>query len=271
MRNILLTIEYDGTDFCGWQRQPDKRSVQGELERALTTICGTEIQLNGTSRTDAGVHAYGQRATFSGEFGIPTEKIVYAANNSLYGGMNSQTVGDVRILSAEEVDPEFHARFNSVGKKYVYKIRNCEEDDIFKRNYFYQVRRPLDITKMKEAAKFIVGSHDFACFQSAGSDWKKSTQRTVHKLDVKCREYLENDKFCRDVEIEIVGDGFLYNMVRIITGTLVDVGTGKIHPVAVPHIIESKDRQNAGHTAPPQGLYLVEVYFDEDTMLANAR
>ncbi len=281
-RNILLTIEYDGSGFCGWQRQPGKRTVQGELERVLSVLCACEIKLNGTSRTDAGVHALGQRAGFCGEFGIPTDRIARAANNLLAGSMNNMQASDVRIVRAEEVSPEFHARFDAKGKKYIYRINNTGVADVFRRNYEYFVERPLDLEAMQKAAEYIVGEHDFACFQAAGGQPRKTTVRTIYSLDVKAMSGqapaasesgsvvkaggCEADRAggvgqAGGIEISVVGDGFLYNMVRIITGTLVDVGLGKINSDALPAIIKSCDRQRAGHTAPPQGLYLAEVYY----------
>ena len=253
-RNVLLTIEYDGSGFHGWQRQPEVRTVQGELERVLTHVCGVPVAINGTSRTDAGVHALGQRASFKGDYGIPADRLVLAANNLLAGGMNSQRgVGDVRIISAEEVSDDFHARFSSRGKMYRYIIRNCTDVDIFQRNYCYQVRQTLDLEAMIEAAAYIEGTHDFKCFQAAGGQEKETTVRTIHSLDI--RRESEN------VIIEVSGDGFLYNMVRIIVGTLTEVGLGKKRPGDVKKIIESRDRQRAGHTAPAAGLYLVEIYY----------
>ena len=253
-RNILLTIEYDGSGFHGWQRQPEVRTVQGELEKVLSRVCGVPITINGTSRTDAGVHALGQRASFGGDFGIPTDRIALATNNLLAGGMNSQLgVGDVRIIKAEDVPADFHARFNSRGKMYRYIIRNCPEVDIFRRNHCYQVSQPLDIDAMMHAAAHVEGTHDFKCFQAAGGQEKETTVRTIHSLVI--RRESEN------VIIEVSGDGFLYNMVRIIVGTLTEVGLGKKKPDALKDIIESRDRQKAGHTAPAEGLYLVEVYY----------
>lgn len=254
-RNLLLTIEYDGSEFSGWQRQPERRTVQGELERVLSKVCGTEVKLNGTSRTDAGVHALGQRASFKLESGIPTDKIKLAANNILAGGKNlASQVGDARILSVEEMPAEFHARFDSKGKMYRYVIYNGKEQNIFRRKYCYQVVNPLDIEQMKKAAEHIVGTHDFACFQSAGGQERETTVRTVYSLNV--------FKDHEDVVIEIAGDGFLYNMVRIITGTLVEVGLGKRKPEELVEIIKSADRTKAGHKAPAEGLYLVEVYYE---------
>ena len=253
-KNILLTIEYDGTGFKGWQRQPEVRTVQGELERVLSFACKEEITINGTSRTDAGVHALGQRATFTMTSGLPVEKLPKVVNNLLCGGMHSQhPVGDIRIVKAEVMDEDFHARFDCKGKMYRYIIRNTPEADIFCRNYCYQIAEPLDVKAMKQAAEYIVGTHDFKCFQAAGGEEKETTVRTVHSLTVQ--------RNGENVIIEVAGDGFLYNMVRIITGTLVEVGLGKKQAESLAAIIEGKDRRNAGHTAPAEGLYLVEVYF----------
>ncbi len=253
-RNILLTIEYDGSCFSGWQRQPKARTAQGELERVLSKLCACEISVNGTSRTDAGVHALGQRASFKGNFGIPTDRIMGAANNLLAGGQNAQNaVGDMRITEVREMPMDFHARFDSKGKTYRYVISNGEEPDIFRRNYCCYVAKPLTLEKMKKAAEQIVGTHDFRCFQAAGGNERLTTVRTIHKLDI----HQEG----KDVIIEVTGDGFLYNMVRIMAGTLIEVGLGKKSPEDIPKIIESKDRQKAGHTAPAGGLYLMEIFY----------
>lgn len=254
-RNFLLTIEYDGTGFFGWQRQPDKPTVQGTLEQALSTVLGREISINGTSRTDAGVHAYGQRASFRGEFGIPSDRLAFAVNNRLAGGMKGKTVpGPVRITEVKEMPLDFHARFDAKGKTYIYRIRNCGIPDVFQRNYCYQIARPLDVQAMREGAEFITGTHDFACFQASGGHERETTVRTVYRLEVV--------KEGQDIYIVITGDGFLYNMVRIITGTLVEIGLGKRLPESAAEAIESKERKNAGHTAPPQGLYLKRVYYE---------
>ncbi len=255
-RNIFMTIEYDGSGFCGWQRQPNVRTVQGHLEEVLSHVCGTPIKINGTSRTDAGVHALGQCASFRGEFGIPTERIMLAANNILAGGRQAlKGIGDVRITALCEMPQDFHARFSARGKQYRYLIRNLPEPDIFRRRYCYQVLQPLDIEAMRKAAAYIVGTHDFKCFQAAGGEEKETTVRTIYRLDI--------DRRGDDVVIEISGDGFLYNMVRIITGTLTEVGLGRRRPQELAGILASRDRQQAGHTAPAAGLYLVEVYYDE--------
>lgn len=259
-RNILLKIAYDGTDFCGWQRQPNVPTVQGEIERVLSILCSKDIVVNGTSRTDAGVHAFGQQASFSGEFSIPTGNIMRAANNLLNPA--------VQIVEVSEKPMDFHARFDSKGKTYVYKIHNGRTKNPFLRNSCYFVDRKLDVDAMKKAAEFIVGTHDFKCFEAAGGQPRETTVRTVSELKVIATEpafenRIDDERWfpSTDVTIEITGDGFLYNMVRIITGTLVEVGLGKIKAEALKDIIASTDRTKAGHTAPPQGLYLKEIYY----------
>lgn len=254
-RNLLLTIEYDGTDFFGWQRQPEVPTVQGTLEEALSAVLGKNVQVSGTSRTDAGVHAYGQRASFSGEFGIPTNRIALAVNNRLAGGVRGKAAsGPIRITDVREMPADFHARFDAKGKTYLYKIRNSREPDLFRRNYCYEIASPLDEHAMALAAEQITGTHDFQCFQASGGTERETTVRTIYRLEVL--------RIGEEVLLRVTGDGFLYNMVRIITGTLIEVGMGKRHPLSIESVIHSKDRQNAGHTAPPQGLYLMEVYYE---------
>lgn len=252
-RNILLKIQYDGTGFHGWQRQPGLRTVQGEIERVMSTLCACDIAVNGTSRTDAGVHALMQCASFKGDFSIPCDRMVLAANNLLAGGINSLKAGDVKILSAEEMADDFHARFSCTGKKYIYRIRAGQDIDIFRRNFCWQMRDKLNTDLMNQAAEYVVGTHDFKCFQAAGGEEKETTVRTVHSL----RITEEGD----EIRLQIEGDGFLYNMVRIITGTLVEIGRGRMAPEYMKEIIESEDRTKAGPTAPPQGLYLAEIYY----------
>ena len=252
-RNVLITVEYDGTGFHGWQKQPGLRTVQGTLEDVLSRICRQEIHIDGVSRTDAGVHALGQRASFHGDYGIPVDRIPRAVNDLL---SEPGKAGDLRILRAEEVPEDFHARFNAIGKKYRYLIRNQKEMPVFLRNYRYHVKEPLDVDAMALAAEHMTGTHDFACFQAAGGTPRETTVRTIWSLTV---TRLQTE----DISIEVSGDGFLYNMVRIITGTLVEAGQGKISPEDIDAMIAAKDRQLAGHTAPPQGLYLAEVYYEE--------
>ena len=274
MKNILMTIAYDGTDFHGWQRQPGKRTVQGELERVLSEVCGDPITIDGTSRTDAGVHAYGQCATFQGEFAIPADRIKIAANNYLAGSKNRET-GDIRITDIKEVPEGFHARFDAKGKEYLYKISISEEPNVFRKNYTYQIKTPLDADAMRAAAEYIAGKHDFKCFQASGGEEKETTVRTFYSLEImkelSCcaaaydHEQVKGENDGRgDITIAVSGDGFLYNMVRIIVGTLIEVGLGKRTPESVKDTIESLDRTRAGFTAPAHGLYLNKVFYDEN-------
>ncbi len=268
MSNYLLTIAYDGSGFHGWQRQPSEKTVQGHLETTFSRLFNRDIKLNGTSRTDAGVHALGQRASFDADLGIPTERLARVMNNALCGCEEGGfALSPVRIIKAEEVPEGFHARFDCKGKKYIYRI-NCGEIDIFRRNYVYHVNdgKPctLDVDAMNEAASLLKGTQDFKSFEAAGGTPRESTVRTIFQAKVAAAGGEINAPAAgRDDEIvlEISGDGFLYNMVRIITGTLVEVGLGKRHPDEIKKIIESKDRAAAGHTAPPYGLYLKEVYY----------
>lgn len=248
VRNLLFTIEYDGSDFHGWQRQPNVPTVQGVIEEVLGKLFCMPVEIDGTSRTDAGVHAIGQRATFSGEFGIPTERIRFAANNML--------PGSIHISNVEEVPATFHARFDAKGKTYRYVIRNTQDRNVFDRNYCLYVGPALDVQAMKAAARQFVGTHDFKSCQASGGPEKLSTVRTISDMQIT----MDGDK----ITIEVTGDGFLYNMVRIIAGTLVEVGLGRIRPDQIEEILLSKDRAKAGYTAPPQGLYLVQVYYERE-------
>lgn len=259
-RNILLTIQYDGTNFSGWQRQPNARTVQGEIEAVLTKLCAQPMQINGTSRTDAGVHALGQCASFKGDFGIPTDRIQRAANNMLAATVGTpRQCADVCIVRVEEMPEDFHARFDCKGKTYRYIVKHGCEADVFQRNYAYQLQEKLDLCAMREGAEHIVGTHDFACFQAAGGTPRETTVRTIFDLQV-----LKQSE--DTIWIEVTGDGFLYNMVRIIVGTLVEIGQGRRTAASVAETIASRDRRNAGHTAPAEGLYLKEIYYDAEEM-----
>ena len=278
MPNLLLKISYDGTNFHGWQRQPGQRTVQGLLEEKLETLLRAPVALEGSSRTDAGVHALGQCATLRGDFKIPAARIPAALNNLLT---------DVCILSAEEKPEEFHARFSAIGKTYLYRFAvtpaltppptpaltpspaltqasALTSTKIFLRNHAHLLAKRPNPDNMAEAAKLIEGTQDFACFQAAGGTPRETTVRTIFRIDVQnnTRTDLAGNSY-EAIEIEITGDGFLYNMVRIIAGTLAEIGAGKLAPRDIIDIINSKDRSRAGPTAPPQGLYLKEVYFDK--------
>ncbi|MBR6700773.1 MAG: tRNA pseudouridine(38-40) synthase TruA [Firmicutes bacterium] len=255
IKNVLMTIEYDGTGFSGWQVQPESRTVQGEIQKALKKICGQDIKIDGTSRTDAGVHALGQRASFKADFGIPVEKLAFVMNNML--------PGDIKIIEAKEMPLDHHARFDAKGKEYIYKIMNCAEKDVFKRNFYYFFDKPLDVDKMREAAGCLVGTHDFASFMAMGSTPQETTVRTIYSYDVTAET---NESGSKEISLIVKGDGFLYNMVRIMTGTLIEAGTGKIRPEEIADIILAKDRSRAGRTAPPQGLYLGEIYYNAEEL-----
>lgn len=244
LRNIKLTIEYDGKKFNGWQKQPNKLNIQGEIEETINSITGEKIELIGSGRTDAGVHALGQVANFKTNSNIPIEKMAVA--------INSRLKKSIIIKSAEEVDERFHSRYNAKCKTYRYIINNSQYGSAIYRDLEYCFPIKLDVDKMKMAAKYFEGEHDFAGFKSSGTSSKNSI-RTIYKAEVKSKE----DR----VIIELTGNGFLYNMVRIISGTLLDVGLGKILPEDIPDIIESKNRQKAGKTLPAHGLYLVEVKY----------
>lgn len=245
MRNIKLTIEYDGKCYNGWQKQPNKLNIQGEIERAIYNITKEEVDLIGSGRTDAGVHALGQVANFKTNSQISIEKIPLA--------INSQLKNSIVIKEAEEVDERFHSRYNAKHKTYRYIINNSKCGTAIYRNLEYSYPFKLDAEKMKQASKYFEGEHDFKAFKSSGTSSKNSV-RTIYKAIVK----QEGEK----IIIELTGNGFLYNMVRIISGTLLDVGLGKIQAEEIPEIIESKDRQSAGKTLPAHGLYLVEVKYD---------
>jgi len=260
MNNILLKIAYDGSGFHGWQKQPGVRTVQGELEEKLEYVLRAPVQLEGTSRTDAGVHAICQCATMRGDFGIPVDRVPIAVNNLL---------SDVRILSAEEKPEAFHARFSAAGKTYVYRFAIAAENDVFLRNYAWLLANSPNIGKMSEAAKYIEGAHDFDCFQAAGGTERESTERTVYSVRIGAGTGTDPiGCHYETIEIEVTGDGFLYNMVRIIAGTLLEAGFLRIAPEEIKAMIIAKDRKMAGPTAPPQGLYLKEVYFDKGSLAA---
>ena len=244
MRNIKLVIEYDGSGFNGWQKQPNKLNIQGEIESVIENITKEKIELIASGRTDAGVHAIGQVANFKTNSNIPIEKIPIA--------INSQVKNSIRIKSAEEVDERFHSRYNCKRKTYRYIIDNSKYGSSIFRNMTYHMPIKLNISEMQRAVKYFEGEHDFKAFKSSGTS-SKSSVRTIYEAKViKKNEY---------IILELTGNGFLYNMVRIIAGTLVDVGLEKLRAKDIPIILEKKDRQKAGKTLPPQGLFLVKVEY----------
>ncbi len=245
MKNVKLTIEYDGTNYHGWQRQSNAQTVQEMIEKAIRGLTGEQITINGSSRTDHGVHAYGQVANFFTQSNIPHDRFSYALNRML--------PEDIVIRSSEEVSMDFHARYCSKGKKYRYLIYNSNFPSAIFRNRSYHVSYDLNMDNMKMALPFFKGTHDFSAFKATGSSVKTSV-RTIYDANL--------TRVDDNIWFEVSGDGFLYNMVRIMAGTLVDVGMGRIKAEEIPCIIKSLDRKKAGRTAPPQGLYLVEVYYE---------
>lgn len=243
-KNIKITVAYNGKNFNGWQKQKDSLGIQGELEFACKSVFSLkEIEVIGSGRTDAGVHALGQVANFKVDTTIPTEKFPEILNNRL--------PKDISVLSAEEVAGDFHSRHTAKRKTYRYQIYRSKIRSPFLKDISYQVKYDLDVEKMKREVKFLIGKHDFCGFMSSGSSIK-NTVREIFDASV-----FEQDEL---LIIEVCGSGFLYNMVRIIAGTMVDIGRGKIDE-SMKQIIESKDRGRAGHTAPPQGLFLKYVEY----------
>ena len=245
MRNIKLTIEYDGKDFNGWQKQPNKLNIQGTIEQAIKSITNEDVELNASGRTDAGVHALGQVANFKTNSQIPIEKFAIA--------INSRLKKSIVIKKAEEVDERFHSRLNCKKKTYRYIINNTPEGTAIYRYLETHIPQKLDVNNMKKAIKYFEGEHDFKAFKASGTS-SKSSVRTIYKT-----ELYENDN---KIYIELTGNGFLYNMVRIIAGTLVDVGLGKIKPEQIEDILKNGKREDAGKTLPPNGLYLLKVEYE---------
>lgn len=243
--NIRLKLKYDGTAYHGWQIQKNAVTVQETVRDALSKITGSDITLVGCGRTDAGVHALGYTCNFHTQSTVPPDRLPYA--------LNSLLPQDIVCVEASEAEEEFHAKNSAKKKRYIYKIFCGEFPDAFLCRYAWHVKYPLDLTAMQEAAKAFVGEHDFIGFASSGFT-VKTTVRTIYSLDVT----REGDI----ITIDVTGNGFLYNMVRIIAGTLVFAGGGKIDPSDMSDIIASRDRTRAGITAPPQGLFLKEVYYD---------
>lgn len=239
---ILIRVSYDGTAYSGWQIQPNATTVEGTLRQAVCSLFGADIELIGASRTDAGVHALGNVAVFDVDTRIPAPKIAYA--------LNVRLPDDIRVWQSIQVEDGWHPRHNDCVKTYEYSIYNDTFENPKKRLYSHFYYGNLNVDMMREAAAYFIGEHDFSAFCSAGSQVADKV-RTVYSLDV-----IQNG---REIVLRVKGNGFLYNMVRIIAGTLIKAGTGDIRPQDIPGIIESRDRQLAGPTAPARGLTLVEI------------
>ena len=243
--NYKLTIQYDGSRYDGWQKQGNTdNTIQGKLESVLSRLAEEPVEVHGAGRTDAGVHAEGQVASVKLPGNHP------AAEVRSY--LNQYLPEDIAVVAAEEADDPFHARLNATGKVYRYDLRLGDTPDVFRRKYQYRVEEPLDVEAMRQAAALLTGTHDYRAF-CANKRYKKSTVRTVRELHIEVKD--------ADMTITYHGDGFLYNMVRILTGTLLEVGQGLRQPEEMAEILASLDRARAGKTAPAQGLTLVKVEY----------
>ncbi len=244
VKRILLKVAYDGTNYCGWQVQPNAKTIEGVLNEYLTKLLKEEIVVIGASRTDAGVHAYGNVAVFDTNSRIPAEKISYA--------LNAHLPEDIVIQESMEVSSDFHPRYCDTRKTYEYRIYNATFPLPTNRRYSHFVYYDLDLEAMRKAASYLIGTHDFASFCSANTQVKE-TIRTIYNIEIEKEREL--------IVIRIKGNGFLYNMVRIIAGTLIQVGTHQWETERVLEALTKKDRQAAGPTAPAKGLTLVEIEY----------
>ena len=248
LMNYLLTLAYDGTNYCGFQVQPNGRSVAQTFQDGLEAVLGCRPDIKGCSRTDAGVHALGFMLNFHADTRIPVEKLPLALNQHL--------PPDIRVLAARVVPEDFHARYAAHTKTYLYRIHNSPIDSPFDEKYYTRVPRRLDTAKMNTAARRFVGKHDFLALCAAGSSAAAhgDTVRTITACGV--------ERKGDEVEITVTADGYLYNMVRILAGTLCEVGAGRMQPEAIPGILASRDRHKAGPTLPAKGLFLKSVEYD---------
>lgn len=253
VKRILLTVEYDGTNYAGWQRQINGLAVQQVLEEALKEATGEHIVVTGASRTDAGVHARGQAVHFDTTSSIPPDKFPFVLNTKL--------PRDIRVLTGREVPADFHARFMTCGKQYTFRYVNSRHGSALRRNSHVHVPLPLDADLMRTAAQDLLGTHDFAAFQASGGT-AKTTVRTIHRVELSTHE--------DDIFFVIEGNAFLYNMVRIIAGTLIEIGLHRRAPDAFARAFHSLDRLDLGVTAPPHGLELTRVDYPESAFCTPA-
>ena len=248
MKRVMLTVAYDGTGYCGWQIQPDKATIEGILNEELSALLNEEIHVIGASRTDTGVHALGAVCVFDTNSRIPGDKFSFALNMSL--------PEDIRIMSSRQVADDFHPRRVNCRKTYQYRIYNDTFQPPTRRLYTHHVYGPLDTEAMNEAGRYLTGEHDFTSFARIREDQGTvSCVRTIYELSV--------EREGKEVVISVTGNGFLYNMVRIIAGTLIEVGQGKYEPAAVRDMLDAHDRSSSGQTAPACGLTLVGYEFED--------
>lgn len=247
---VLLTIEYRGTNYCGWQQQKNGVSVSSTIEDAIFKITGQKVRLKGAGRTDAGVHAYNMKAHFDIDFPIPPEKFAYVLNNTL--------PPDIRIKKSEQVDDDFHSRFHAKSKTYIYKILLTDNPGGLCYDTHYAVKPPLDIDAMKKASEYLLGAHDFSAFMSQGSK-PSSTVRIITDVSFEIRDF--DGGYGQELIFKITGNSFLYNMVRVIVAQLIKVGKNILKPEDIKTILESKQRKNAKELAPASGLYLLDIEY----------
>ena len=247
--NICLHLAFDGTNYCGFQVQPNGVSICQKVQDALEQVLGCRPDVKGCSRTDSGVHALDYVLNFHGEVRLPLYRLPLA--------LNAHLPPDIRVKSASQVGEDFHARYSAHWKTYQYRIRNSAIDDPFTRNYYHRVPGKLDLAAMDRAARSLEGTHDFLAFCAAGSSVaaRGDTVRTITRCRVEEKEMM--------VFISVTADGYLYNMVRILAGTLLEVGQGKRDPDSLPALLESRDRSKAGPTLPGKGLFLQQVEYPE--------
>lgn len=253
MKRVKLTVAYDGTNYCGWQIQPNRITIEEVLNHALSGLLGEDIRVIGASRTDSGVHALGNVAVFDTQSSIPSERFSYALNQKL--------PADIVVVKSEAVPEGWHPRYCSSIKTYEYHILNALVPDPTRRLTSYFVSYPLDVDAMRQAAGYLVGEHDFASFCNIKTS-VEDTVRTIYELQIRCEERTNAAFGGRELVFRIKGNGFLYNMVRIIVGTLLRVGRGFYTAEQVKEILAAADRQAAGVTAPPQGLFLVKIAYE---------
>ena len=248
MLRVKLVIEYDGSNYVGWQRQDKGKSVQGEIEKSLKKIFNDKIELCAAGRTDAGVHALGQVAHFDLKHNVIEEKKIFRAINFFLKQNNNK----ITVLNSEFVSQKFHSRFSALKKIYLYKIHNRDTNSHLLSQRVWFVPQKVTLTKMKRASKFLLGKHDFNAFRSTNCQAKK-TLRTIDDIIISKRKDLIN--------IRVEGKSFMHNQVRIIVGTLINVGINKLSEICVKKILSSKDRNDAGPTAPAEGLYLEKIVY----------
>lgn len=244
--NYKLVISYEGKNFAGWQNQANALTIQYLIEKAIQILWGQRYPIHGSGRTDAGVHAYGQVASF-----LAPKK--FKNVNDLRHALNHNLPAEIRILKCSLASPTFHARFSALGKEYHYLIHNHEIMDPFRRHYFYHQPKKLDLIQMQQAIKFLIGTHDFASFASNPGYSRASTIRTMQSASITGAGV--------KIKLSFRANGFLYRMVRNLTGALIKVGRGKISPLEFKLILDKKKRSAAPQTAPPHGLYLMKVFY----------